>query len=622
MADDDFTGLNGESKKGVLFNREAAQTMADQAAAMLAMVNAAIGKAPHADLGALNQRHSGDELAKKFNEAAKKLVETTLKEHQEVLTKIGESFVGAARLYVDTDQASATAFSGDDARVKFESMVPKPGQPGLAVSSVHVDSVSMPGWGQSGRGNKYTWSGTSSDDYGNLLAGTDKQSALSGKASGVELDPKGITGEPGAQYEWDDFHNHWQYINDSGVLGKLEAYAQSWNTASAYLKAQMTTFQNANDKYLTGYQGNTSKMNEVWASDGAKLAQQGITNYLKSVKTLTDGMDLMALNLAFAQGWLKKLQNFLPYHSISQTTVTTATRGGAVTTHISKRDVDEAMTKMRQAWDNWYVEGVKDSSAAVPMLGNPNDAITVQPQQVQPGPNPNPSGNPSGNPTGDPSGTPQTQVPNLDNSPTQPTTPTTPTTPTDKNPTTTTDTTLQTLITQASTVLQAGITAVEQGVEKVASAIQTGLQTTQTTQTTKPSEDLQNQLTQQLQNLGLLPNTNTPSGSPTGGSPSGTPTGTGSPQTPKTQLAPRSANPTSTTEADKEVATTSRAGLAATSSSSSTGSSGGMGGSPMGAAGAQGQGKEHKRPQFLTNLDNLEAVLGEAPAAVTPVAEK
>ncbi|MFD6353557.1 hypothetical protein [Nocardia tengchongensis] len=611
MADDDFTGLNGESKKGVLFNREAAQTMADQAAAMLAMVNAAMGKAPQADLGALNQRNSGHELAEKFNAAAKKLVETTLKEHQEVLTEIGESFVGSARLYVDADQASATAFSGDDARVKFEGMVPKPGQPGLAVSSVQVDPVSMPGWGQSGPGwfsSPTKWSGTMEGDYDNLLSGTDKQKTLSSNASGVELDTKAIAAEVGSQYEWDDFHNHWQFVNDSKILAQLESHAQAWNTASAYLKAQAETFKTANDRYLTGYQGNTSTMDTVWASDGAKAAQTGISNYLKSVKTLTDGMDLMALNLAFAQGWLKKLQNFLPFHAVDWE---------KAINHMSQYDIDDAMKKMRHAWDNWYVEGVKDSSGAVPMLKSPKDAIAVQPQQPGPNPNPNPAGNPSGSPSGNPSGTPNIETPNLDNNPTQPTAPTTPTTPTDKNPTT--DTTLQTLITQASTVIQAGITAAEQGAEKIASAITTALtQTPTTTKTTSPTD----QLTQQLQNLGLIPNTNTPSGSPTGGSPSGAPTGSGSPQTPKTQLTPRAANPASTTETDKEETTTSRAGLAATTSSSSTGSAGGMGGSPMGAAGAQGQGKEHKRPQFLTNLDNLEAVLGEAPAAVTPVAEK
>ncbi|MFE3057722.1 hypothetical protein [Nocardia sp. NPDC059239] len=627
MADGDaFTNLRNDGQKGVYFDSGAAQTMAQQAADMLTVVNAAMALVqPETNLQPFNQRDSGRMLADKLNAATQRLGGTVAKDHVEVLTSMGEAFVGANKAYADADQTSAVNFD-QNVRDRFTGMHAS-GQPGLATSPLaaltqHVDSVSLPGWGQSNRGNVYEWSGTSKDDYSNKLQSTDQAGQLSSaaKAAGIALDGKQITPEPGSQYGWDDFHNHWQYIHDSTILSVLAQHAQDWKTASAYIKSQASTFSAAKDQYLTGYQGDNSIGDKIWASDAAKQARDGIGHYLDNVKTLTDSMDLMSVNLAFAEGWLKKLQNFLPYKSISQTTELVAAGESAVEMPISQSSVDEAMNEMRQAWDEWYGNGVRDSSGAVPIIPDPKAAVSITPPDPAPTDQPDPNAKqPAGTPT---TQTPTTQTPNIDNPDGQQPTNTDPKDTDPKKtdtPTTTTDTTLQTLITQASTVLQAGITAAEQGVEKLASAVETALTQTQTTtKTTDPTD----QLTQQLQNLGLIPNTDTPGGTPTGGSPTGgTPTSPGSPQTPKTQIAPRSANQTTTTETDAEETTTSRAGLASTSSASSSGSTGGMGGSPM-SAGSQGQGKEHKRPQFLTNLDNLEEVLGEAPAAVTPVAEK
>ncbi|WP_162958525.1 hypothetical protein [Nocardia yunnanensis] len=638
MADDNaFTNLRNDGAKGVYFDSGAAQTMAQQAADMLTVVNAALALVQQEkDLPPFNQRTSGKMLADKFNAAMKRLGGTVATDHQEVLTSMGEAFVAANKEYADADQTSAVNFD-HNVGARFSGMHASTGQPGLATSSLaaltqHVDSVSLPGWGQSRRGNVYGWSGTSKDDYSDKLnaadghVGTSEATNLSSLAhgAGISLDGKAITPEPGSQYGWDDFHNHWQYIHDSTILGDLAKSAQDWKTAAAYIKSQAETFTTTKDQYLTGYQGDTSVGDKVWASDAAKQARDGIGRYLANVKTLTDSMELMSANLAVAEGWLKKLQNFLPYQKLADTTEIITGGESAVVMPISQASVDEAMAEMRQAWDEWYGNGVKDSSGAVPIIPDPKAAVVVTPpqQQQQDQQQQQPSGGPNGSPAGSPTGTPQTQTPNLDANPTQPTDPNNPTT--DKNPTNTdtTQQTLQTLITQAGTVLQSGITALEQGVEKVASAVEQGLQTTQTTAKTTEPTDLQNQLTQQLQDMGLTPNANTPGGTPSGGSPS-TPTGLGSPQTPKTQLSPRSSTPEATTETESETTTTSRAGLASSSSSSSsTGSTGGMGGSPMAAGSQQGQGKEHKRPQFLTNLENFEEVLGEVPAAVTPVAEK
>ncbi|MVU78953.1 hypothetical protein GPX89_17080 [Nocardia sp. ET3-3] len=622
MADDDFSGLRSDGRKGVYFDSGAAQTMAQQAADMLTVVQAAFALVqPEKDLPAFNQRASGAKLAERFNEATKSLSGTVAKDHVEVLTSMGEAFVAANKEYAQADQTSAVNFD-QNVQAKFQGLQTNTGQPGLAVSGLaaltqHVDAVSLPGWGQSGRGNVYEWSGTSKDDYSNKLQTTEQASQLSALAhgAGIKLSGDEIVGEPGSQYGWDDFHNHWQYIHDSTILSDLAGHAQDWKTAAAYIKSQAATFAAAKDKYLKTYQGIEATGDTVWASDSAKQARDGIGHYLDNVKTLTDSMELMSANLAFAEGWLKKLQNFLPSKSIAQTTQLVAAGRAAVEMPISQSAVDEAMDEMRQAWDEWYGNGVKDSSKAVPEIPDPKAAVAVTPVKSD---TPQQDGNtPQDTGTPKPTDSKKTETTQVD-SPTQ-TTETKPTdtnTPTDTkttdttktNTSTTTDSTLQSLISQAGTILQSGITAVEQGVEKVASAIQQGLQTTQTTtKTTEPTD----QLTKQLQDMGLIPSGD----SPTGGSPT-TPTGVGSPETPKTEPAPYSATPA--TETEEETATVTRAGLATTSATSS-GMTGGMPGTP--GAGAQGQGKEYQRPEYLKGLDELSEALGEVPDAVIPVAE-
>ncbi|MFJ4658146.1 hypothetical protein ACIP5Y_43340 [Nocardia sp. NPDC088792] len=638
MADnDDFVGLRSDGKKGVYFDSGAAQAMAQQAADMLSVVNAAFALVqPEQDLQPFNQRDSGLMLAKKFNEAVKRLGDTVAKSHQAVLTSMGEAFVGATKEYAEADHTSAVNFDANVAN-RFGGMHTGTGQNGLAVSPLaalrqHVDSVSLPGWGQSNGGNVYEWSGTSKDDYSNKLQHTDQVTELNKLkgGAGVSLDNKQVSPEPGSQYEWDDFHNHWQYIHDSTILSVLTNHAQDWKTASEYIKSQAATFSTANDQYLTGFQGDTTVGDKIWASDAAKQAQTGIKNYLTNVTSLTDSMDLMSANFAFAEGWLKKLQNFLPYKSISETTVTVAAGCTVVDMPISQSAVDEAMTEMRQAWDEWYGNGVRDSSGAVPIIPDPKDAVAVQP--VKPGdpaaPGPGPGTTPQVPSSPSSPGSPVTpDIPKVDG-PTQPTdTQPTNTKPSDTNPTTTdTSQTLQSLLSQASSVVQAGISAVEQGAEKIVSAVQQAVQTTQPTTTKDPGDPTtqpQDDLTKQLQNLGLIPN-GSPSGSPSGLPTGGVPSSPGGPTTtePKSQLFPRSAAPTTAADTETDSSTASRAGLATTSSTASTGTSGGMGGSPMAAGSQGGQGKEHKRPQYLTSLEHFEEVIGEAPAAVTPVAEK
>ncbi|MRH88640.1 hypothetical protein GFY24_14505 [Nocardia sp. SYP-A9097] len=630
-------GFDGDASKGVYFNPAAAEEMANQCGNMLQVIDMALQSVSNArNLQSLNQRDSGAQLAAKLNAAANNLVDNVLKDHKTILTDMGQTFVAAGALFKVQDQAAADAIrnntpSDQQLSSAFQNYCSGSGQPGLTKpgSSIHVDAVKMTGWGQSNWDpnwddvdDGYSWSGTAKIDYTNKLSDTDQvKKLLTDLTKGLDLDPVHIEPEYGSQYEWDDFHNHWQYIKDSKVIGDLESYAQSWHAAQTYVKVQSATFKSAANKYLSDYQGKTSAVDTIWASPAAKKAKDAVQNYLTNLEKLSSSMELMSANLVIVQGWVKKLQNFLPYESISKTY--------PYSNSYTQKKVDDGMRDMRQAWDAWYAEGVKDSSGAIPIIPPAKAAVTVQAPTITVPPVNQGNGNPS------PSGVPTTQTPKLDTTtPTNPNPTTTdpanpnPTTTNPSNPTTTTDQTqqtLQTLITQGSTALQAGITAAESAVEKVASAIQTGLQSITKTTTDTTTDKVQSLLNQELQQLGLIPNGDNPSGQPTGGSPTGgSPTGgspgsPGSPQTPKSQLFPRAATPASTTE---EETTTSRAGLATTSTAGTTGgSSSPMGGSPMSAA-SQGQGKEYKRAQYLNAGEHLEEALGEVPAAVKPVAEK
>ncbi|MFI1915045.1 hypothetical protein [Nocardia sp. NPDC020380] len=390
MGDDALTGLASDARAGVSFNSGAATVMAQQCAEMLQVVESAIATmTAQDDVPALNQRNSGARLADAFNAAAKQLVDSILPGHRSVLTEMGETFVAAGGLFTHTDAESARNFTQQQVSEKFTSMGSgggqsgladsAGGQPGLVSPSKSVDQVPLPGWGASqwsGTDNGYSWSGTAKKDYGNLLAGTQEQIDLAGMTgkNGTVMQGTSIVPEPGVQYEWDDFHNHWEYINASKVLDKLSSRAQEWHTAGQHLGAQLSGFYAAANRYLQEYQAGAAE--DVWASESAKLAKTAVKKYLENVGTLVSSVEIMSANLAFAEGWLKKLQTFLPHTGIADT-YDTGIGGGL---HLSQSAVDQALRDLRRAWDDWYGEGVKDSSSAIPVLPDPSSTIAGQPK--------------------------------------------------------------------------------------------------------------------------------------------------------------------------------------------------------------------------------------------------
>lgn len=653
MAEDALSGLETDARAGIWFDSGAASTMAQQCADMTNVMSRTAWVMRKAKaLSPLNERNSGAKLAAAFTDASTSLV-TVLTSHMSVLTEIGESFVAAGKLFDHTDDDSARRFTEKQLSDTYRGLRSGKGQHGLAVVddsieptdlqgqpglAVPANPVQMPTWGASGwsgPNDGYAWSGTAKTDYDNLLAGTQEQTSLANMVgkNGTTAGGVAIAPEPGVQYEWDDFHNHWHYVNTDAVLTQLADLAQKWHTARTDLNSQLDTFRAATGKNLQEYQGGAADAG-VWASSSAQRAKTAVNKYLDNVATLTSSMEIMSTNLAFAHGWLGKLQTFLPHNSISDTYDAALGNGQ----HLSQASVDQAMKDLRRAWDDWYGEGVKDSSGAIPALPDPKSTIQGQPSTGQPSPGTQKPGDQQQSPgsqnpvlvstqkpssttpatTTTPTGTtPATTTPATTTPST--TTPST-TTPSTTTPSTTSDTTLSTITSLISTLVQDGTQFVESLATQGSSLVQSivsAVQSQQTTQTGTQSQDLQSLVTKKLQEAGLLPSTTTPADVPTGGSPE-TPAAsvpTDSPVTLASALFPRSSVPTVDTP---DTSAIHQAGLAP--SATATGTTGSMG-SPMHAA-SQGQEKEYTRPEYLSAAENLEAALGETPSAVIPVAEQ
>ncbi|MFE6862787.1 hypothetical protein [Nocardia sp. NPDC057668] len=184
---------------------------------------------------------------------------------------------------------------------------------------------------------------------------------------------------------------------------------------------------------------------------------------------------------------------------------------------------------------------------------------------------------------------------------------------------------LQSLLSTGSEALTSALSAGSEALQSVVTQGLSGL-TSLADQLTTAVKEITEPTTEQPE-VQPVPTTPTTPGVPTttggggGGGGGGVPTGAAPVQnSPQTKLFPRAAvsvDETATT-------TTSRAGLASTTTGGTTSSGTPMAASPMGAGAAQGagQGKEQKRPDYLRSSENIKEALGVLPEASTPVADR
>lgn len=81
---------------------------------------------------------------------------------------------------------------------------------------------------------------------------------------------------------------------------------------------------------------------------------------------LISGMDLMSRNLAVTQGWMLRLQTFLPLNTYE-----------VYRANNSARRLDEDLRQIRSAWDSWFVEGAKLTAGNIPEFAPVRSTVTT-----------------------------------------------------------------------------------------------------------------------------------------------------------------------------------------------------------------------------------------------------
>ncbi|MEC3913296.1 hypothetical protein [Nocardia sp. CDC160] len=381
--------------------------------------------------------------------------------------------------------------------------------------------------------------------------------------------------------------------------------------AGALWKAWATFLQGK----FSNFEQDIAKIRDTgqWTGQGIDSIVNALNSYMTQVNSLVAAMGMVGDLLVYSGGWIS---------------TTAGQAWGALYAH--PKDDRKAVEEFRPEYKAAYHYGWQQTFDSLPSIPSPKAMVSPFTPSVPKTDNPNVPGGNNPNGGGNPSSPASPTVPDQPNPDTkQPDSPTNKDQPDTKQPSNDDTlktiaqeaaTTVQTVAQQLSSVVSTGVQGLESIAQQVATTVQQQLSAAQTT---KQTEDQQSQLNQQLTNLSSLLN---PSGTPTspGSTPTssgGTPTSPKSPESPKSQLFPRSTVATGQQE-ESTSSTSSRAGIA-TSATSSSGASSMPGMGSMGhAGGAQGGAKEHKRPTYLTSAEHFEEVVGEAPAAVTPVAEK
>lgn len=379
----------------------------------------------------------------------------------------------------------------------------------------------------------------------------------------------------------------------------------------------MAKFVDADFDYLVKRLDKMEK-EESWTGEAAGAAIQAAKRFKAQSEDFTADLRTMAGTLVYVSGVLRSFSTYLPKEWNDDW------RG--------KPKEDEIITKGNAGFTDWYLRGMSQSSTHIPLLQDP----TVKPPVATDRPSNNNNGGGGGSRNGggggtgsgggganqtrpklgeqrtpnlpdrDPRNNPSNQDPNQQNPNQQ--------NPNQQNPN-------QQNPNQSSNSNSNG----QQGLQQLTSAMQQGLQGLSQTASQATQKQQQSDLADQLKNTSLagLPGSLADDVAKKlgGGGGGGGGGGKGSPQSNLTKdaaqarLFPRAA-------VTAEVASATRAGIAA---SAATGGAP-MGGMPMGGMGGAhggqgGQGKEHKSPEFLATTEALEEAIGAPPVVAKPVVE-
>ncbi|MFD3705586.1 hypothetical protein ACFWUP_20795 [Nocardia sp. NPDC058658] len=533
----------------------------------------------------INDLTCGRALSSQFNLAGDDL-EKRIREHQQAVTDLGETFVQAERRYVSSDESAATEF----ARLRNAALS---GADGSKVTMTERVVNAPKVVEKDTRGREVPSSRPQKPEPSQELKD------LANKQG--QRYPSIAAPTTGSSLTWDDLHRNRYVI--SGSVSSVQQAASAWGTFSDTLDGGLSTFSNE-------LQRTTSTGMD---SPAGARAQAAIFGYAASAKQLVGAMDLMSDNLALVHGSMAGLYPGLPVQSEK--------------TYRAKHQNDERaftqqLNNYRTTWDNWYPENAETASNSIPLMPSVASPVATAPADLpaieQPGAGLGNGGGSSagaGGGGGDNSGAPVTQP-----TETPAETPTTPETPTTETPTTQTPTTQ----TPSTTT------------DDSASDDQTSDTTPSTSPTESTSPTTAGTDTSDSSSPSTTPTTSTPSTSPTATSPVSALASSPSSSKPGSTSpgggggarggggAAGAAVPSLRAGAPSNLFP--RAGLAgsvsptagAVSASSGAGMPGAMG--PAGAGAGQGNRQDsHQRAKYLDSATHLDDGLGEAQVVVNPV---
>jgi hypothetical protein len=577
---------------------------------------------------------SGHQLGEKFRHAADQLRDGVIAQHLAILEDLARTFIQAGKVLYEAEDQSAEVFT----KMRTNSH--------LAGESFRPGAVNFPHWVDSETPDAAPYHLPDSGalevengklsylkDFDNKLKDLPELRSLADemRTPGVVADGSPVAPEPGVTLQWEDFFNHYQVM--LGEIDKIRQAAEDWLGFVNVLHSGKLLFQQRAATVLV--------KDELWVGDSSKAARTAIRGYVDyQLEPLTRSMNIISENLADSASWLTKLQEFLPEESWNAVTC----KAG-----YTPQLLESMLTAYRTKWDEWYGEGVHSAASAIPVMplpqgGNTSPLVPAPPDPAAPpavvppvappvtapvspvsaltgsgdqkaamdtGGGPALDGIPTVDQPGDPAADkqpeagPQSPQPDQSQQPAQQ---------------------LQSMLQQGEQALQQAAQQGSQLAQQGASALQQGLQSAAQT----AQQALQQAAQQSTQAAALatgLPDAATADPVKAGGGAGGGGAGAGraglgggsGPEGPRNSAATQRLFPRAAA-ATTEPVTTGRAGLAAAGTTGA--GSPGMAG-PAAHGGGQGQqNKEHKRPEYLKNTENLDEALGEAPGAVRPVVEK
>ncbi|WP_067833697.1 PPE domain-containing protein [Nocardia lijiangensis] len=327
-----WSGLKNQAQAGYLkFDTTdalaAARACADLVDDLLGMAEAATNLRldNFAPIGTLT---SGTQLAMAFTAKGNRL-RTILKDHADIVTDMGETYIAAGKAYANAEGESESDFKAlDGLKMPTEASPYTPGARKPGGPDAEFDKASG-GFAWKGKDGKPHVSNANAESFPASL-----------KDYQGEKDP-GVTAsvENKDSLAFSELYELGRDLDPAPVL----AAASTWHSMANDLLGKLNTFVNAIN---TG--------TEAWEGQGATAAAAAIKNYSDGVQPLATSMIAMSQNLDYSAQWLHLTRLSMP---------SSPDPGDCCPGKVTRRYRDE--------WQKHYGEGMKNTVSVMPAVNGP-----------------------------------------------------------------------------------------------------------------------------------------------------------------------------------------------------------------------------------------------------------